>query len=50
MKIAEDFKEKISDEDPIVLHWIKMLQDFEQNLELLKKLLSDAMTVCLISF
>jgi hypothetical protein len=25
-----------------------MLEDFEQNLELLKKLLSDAMTVCLV--
>ncbi|CAF1088574.1 unnamed protein product [Rotaria sordida] len=44
MKIAEDFKEKISEDDPIVLHWIKILQDFHQNLELLKKLLSDAMT------
>ncbi|CAF3428145.1 unnamed protein product [Rotaria socialis] len=44
LKIAEDFKEKISDDDPIVLHWISMLQDFEENLELLKKLLSDAMT------
>ncbi len=45
MKIAEDFKEKISEDDPIVLHWITLLEDFQQNIELLKKLLSDAMTV-----
>ncbi len=48
MKITEDLKEKISDDDPIVLYWIKMLNDFEQNIELLEKLLSDAMTVCVI--
>jgi len=48
LKIAEDLKEKISDDDPIVLHWIKMLNDFEQNIELLEKLMSDAMTVCVI--
>jgi hypothetical protein len=45
LKIAEDFKEKISEDDPIVLHWITLLEDFQQNIELLKKLLSDAMTV-----
>jgi hypothetical protein len=48
LKIAEDFKEKISEDDPILLHWIKMLEDFEQNIDLLKKLLSDAMTVSLV--
>jgi hypothetical protein len=48
LKIAEDFKEKISEVDPILLHWIKMLEDFEQNIDLLKKLLSDAMTVSLV--
>jgi hypothetical protein len=48
LKITEDLKEKISDDDPIVLYWIKMLNDFEQNIELLEKLLSDAMTVCVI--
>ena len=47
MKIAEDFKEKLTPEDPIVLHWIKLLEDFEENLDLLKKLLSEAMTVSL---
>jgi hypothetical protein len=36
----------MSDDDPIVLHWIEMLKDFEQNIQLLEKLLSDAMTVC----
>ncbi len=50
MKIAEDLKEKIADDDPIVLHWIEMLKDFEQNIELLEKLLSDAMTVCVVFF
>jgi hypothetical protein len=48
LKIAEDFKEKIDEDDPIVLYWIDMLEDFEQNMELLKKLLSEAMTVCLV--
>jgi len=48
LKIAEDLKEKISDDDPIVLHWIEMLNDFEQNIQLLEKLLSDAMTVCVV--
>ena len=45
MKIAEDFQEKISADDPIILHWIDLLEDFEQKIELLKKLLSEAMTV-----
>ncbi|CAF1139632.1 unnamed protein product [Adineta steineri] len=44
LKIAEDFKEKISSDDPIVCYWIEMLTNFEQNIELLEKLLSDAMT------
>ena len=35
--LIEDFEEKISDDDSIVLHWIDILQEFEQNIHLLNK-------------
>ncbi|CAF1514427.1 unnamed protein product, partial [Adineta ricciae] len=44
LRIAEDFNDKVSPNDPVLCYWIKILKDFEQNINLLEKLLSDAMT------
>ncbi|UJR29306.1 hypothetical protein I4U23_010520 [Adineta vaga] len=44
LRIAEDFNDKIASDDPVLCYWIQMLKDFEQNINLLEKLLSDAMT------
>ena len=43
--IAEDFAEKISSNDPVLLYWIGLLDEFQGIIHLLEKFLSDAMTV-----
>ncbi|CAF1165003.1 unnamed protein product, partial [Didymodactylos carnosus] len=44
LKIAEDFKYKLPENDAVLEHWLTILNEFQQHLDMLKKLLSDAMT------